>query len=122
MSSPYSGRRLLLTEKQWRPSSIPAATRCSITTMVVAFSHTTVVGASLRSRMECRILQSRLPRVLCQPRYPPSISSAAPALDPVLGSEEEHLETSPTAAGEEANLSIGPPTAFGGGIENTIAD
>ena len=56
------------------------------------------------------------------PRCPPSISSIAPALDPVVGSEEEHQETSPTAAGEEANLPIGPPALSGGGIESAIAD
>ena len=39
-----------------------SATRCSITAMVVVFSCITFVGASLRSRMECRILQSRSPQ------------------------------------------------------------
>ena len=34
----------------------------SITAMVVTFSRTTFVGASLISRMECRILQSRSPQ------------------------------------------------------------
>ena len=56
------------------------------------------------------------------PRCPPSISSAAPALDPAIGSEKEHLETSPIAAGEEVNLSIGSPVSSGGGIENAITD
>ena len=56
------------------------------------------------------------------PRCPPSISSATPALDPIVGNEEEHPETSPTAVGEEANLPIGPPASSGGGIENAITD
>ena len=56
------------------------------------------------------------------PRYPPSISSAAPALDPAVGSKEEHPETSLTVAGEEANLPIGSPASSSGGIENAIAD
>ena len=56
------------------------------------------------------------------PRCSPNISSAAPALDPAIGSKEEHSETSPTATGEEANLPIGLPASSGGGIENAIAD
>ena len=62
------------------------------------------------------------PEFFSNPRCPPSIASAAPALDPVVGSEEEHPETSPTAAREEANLPIGSPASSGGGIENAIAD
>ena len=49
----------LLIERRWRSSSMQAVTRCSTMAMVVVFLHTTYVGASLRSRMECRILQSR---------------------------------------------------------------
>ena len=56
------------------------------------------------------------------PHCSPRISSIAPALDPVVANEEEHPETSPTAAGEEANLPIDPPTSSSGGIENAIAD
>ena len=56
------------------------------------------------------------------PRCPPSISSATPALDPAVGSEEEHPKTSLTAAGEEANLPIDPPASSGNGIENAIDD
>ena len=55
-------------------------------------------------------------------RYPPSILSAAPAIDPAVGSKEEHPEISPTAAGEEANLSIGPLASSNGGIEDAIAN
>ena len=44
------------------------------------------------------------PRILRQPSMPPSISSAAPALDPA----EEHPETSPTVAGEETILPMDP--------------
>ena len=56
---PPSGKRSLLIERRWRPSSMQAATHCSIMVMVTVFLQTTYVGASLRSRMECRILQSR---------------------------------------------------------------
>ena len=62
------------------------------------------------------------PEFFSNPRCPPSISSAALALDSAVGSEEEHLETSPTAVGEEANLPIGPSASSGGGIENAIVD
>ena len=48
--------RSLLIEKRWRPSSMQAATRYSTMAMVIVFIHTTYAGASLRSRMECRIL------------------------------------------------------------------
>ena len=41
-----------------RPSSMQAATRYSTMTTVAVFLHTTYARASLRSRMECRILQS----------------------------------------------------------------
>ena len=39
-----------------------SATHCSITAMVIAFSFTTFAGVCLISRMECRILLSRLPQ------------------------------------------------------------
>ena len=57
-SSPYR-RRPLLIERRWRLSSMQAALRCSTMAMVVTYLRTTYAGASLRSRMECRILQSR---------------------------------------------------------------
>ena len=50
--------RSLLIERRWKPSWMQAATRCSTMAMVDVFLHTTYAGASLRSRMECRILQS----------------------------------------------------------------
>ena len=56
------------------------------------------------------------------PRYPPSISSAVPALDPAVGSKEEHPKISQTAIGEKANLPIGPPALSGGGIKDAIVD
>ena len=62
------------------------------------------------------------PEFFSNPCCPPSISSAAPTLDPAVGIEEKHLETSLIASGEEANLPIGPPASPSGGIENTIAD
>ena len=40
------------------------------------------------------------PEFFANPRCLPSISLAAPALDPVVGSEEKHPKTSPTVAGE----------------------
>ena len=62
------------------------------------------------------------PNLFANPRCPPSISSAAPALDPAVGSKEEHPKISPTTFGEEANLSIGPPASSDGGIEDVIAN
>ena len=62
------------------------------------------------------------PEFFANPRCPPSISLATPALDPAVGSEEEHPETSLTTAEEKANLPIGPPASSGSGIENAIAD
>ena len=60
------------------------------------------------------------PEFFTNPRCPPSILSAAPALDPTVGSEVE--ETSPTTAGEEANLPIGTPASSSSRIEDSIAD
>ena len=56
------------------------------------------------------------------PSCPPSISSAALALDPAVGSKEEHPGISPTFVGEEANLPIGPPVSSDGGIKDAIAN
>ena len=56
------------------------------------------------------------------PRCPPSVSLAAPTLDPVTVSREDRLESSPTAAGEEAILSIGPPVLSDGGVDDVIAN
>ena len=58
------------------------------------------------------------PEFFTNPHCPPNISSAAPALDTTIGSEEEHPETSPTTVGEEANLPICPPASYGSGIED----
>ena len=62
------------------------------------------------------------PKFFANPRCPPSISSATPALDPAVGSKKEHPRISPTSAGEEANLSIGPPASSDSGIEEAIAN
>ena len=62
------------------------------------------------------------PEFFANPRCPPSISSAAPALDPVVSSKEEHSGISLTSVGEEANLLIGPPTSSDGGIEDAIVN
>ena len=59
------------------------------------------------------------PEFFDNPRCPPSI---APALDPAVGSKEEHPEISPTASREEGNLAIGPPASSDGGIEGAIAN
>ena len=56
------------------------------------------------------------------PRCPPSISSAAPALDPAAVSKEECPENSPTASGEEAILPIGPLASSDGGVEDAIVN
>ena len=53
------------------------------------------------------------------PRCPPSI---VPTLDPAVGSKEKHPEISLTTARGEANLLIGPPVSFDGGIEDAIAN
>ena len=62
------------------------------------------------------------PGFFANPRYPPSISSATPALDPVVGRKEEHLGISSTSTEEEANLPIGLPASSGYGIEDAIAN
>ena len=54
------------------------------------------------------------PKFFTNPRCPPSISLAAPALDPAAVSKEECLNIS-TAAGKEATLPMGPPASSGGG-------
>ena len=59
------------------------------------------------------------PKFFANPRCPQSI---APALDPAVGSKEEQPEINPTVVREEANLSIGPPASFEGGIEDAIAN
>ena len=55
------------------------------------------------------------------PRCPPSVSSAAPALDTAVGGEDEHPESSPTVIGEEAVLLIDPPAMSDGGVEVVVA-
>ena len=62
------------------------------------------------------------PEFFANPRCPPSISSAAPASDPAAVSKEECPENSPTAAGEEATLSMGPPASSDGGVEDAIVN
>ena len=61
------------------------------------------------------------PEFFANPRCPSSISSAAPALDTVVGGEDEHPESSPTAVGEEAVLPIYPPSMSNGGVEDAVA-
>ena len=62
------------------------------------------------------------PEFFANPRCPPSISSAAPVLDPATVSKEECLENSPTAVGEEAILPMGPPASSDGGVEDAIVN
>ena len=122
MSSSHSERRMLPTEKQWRPSSIPAATCCSIKAMVVAFLCTKFARASHRSQMECRILQSRSPQSSLPTPVSPKhfVSRSGPRSS--CRQQGEASGISPTSSGEEANLSISPPASSDGGIEDAIAN
>ena len=61
------------------------------------------------------------PEFFANPRCPPSILSAALALDTTVGGEDEHSESSPTVFGEEVVLQIDPPTMSDGGVEDAIA-
>ena len=65
---------------------------------------------------------SLTPEFFTNSRYPPSILSTVPALDPAVGNKVEHPGISPTSSGEEANLSISPPASSDGGIEDAIAN
>ena len=56
------------------------------------------------------------PEFFANPRCPPSISSAAPVLDPAAVSEEECPENSPTVVEEEAILPMGPSASSDGGL------
>ena len=56
------------------------------------------------------------------PHCPPSISSAAPALDPAAVGKEQCPKNSPTVAGEEATLPMGPPASSDGGVEDAIVN
>ena len=62
------------------------------------------------------------PELISNPRCPPSISSAAPASDPAAVSKEECPENSPTIAGEEAILPMGPPASSSGGVDDAIVN
>ena len=55
------------------------------------------------------------------PSGPPSVSSTAPALDTVVGGEDEHSGSSPTAVGEEVVLSIDPSTMSDSGVKDAVA-
>ena len=55
------------------------------------------------------------------PRCPPRVSSAAPALDTAVGGEDEPPESSPTVVGEEAVLPIDPPAMSDYGVEDAVA-
>ena len=56
------------------------------------------------------------PEFFANPRCPPSIALAAPIPDPTAASKEECMENSPTTAGEEAILPIGPLASSNGGV------
>ena len=62
------------------------------------------------------------PEFFANPRFPPSVSLAAPALDPAAVSKEDSTENNPTAAGEEAILPIGPSASSDGGVEDAIVN
>ena len=61
------------------------------------------------------------PKFFANPRCPPSVSSAAPVLDTVVGGEDEHPKSSPTVVGEEAVLLIDPPAKSDGEVEDAVA-
>ena len=56
------------------------------------------------------------PEFFANPRCPQSISLAAPVLDRTAVSKEECPENSPTVAGEEAVLPMGPPASLDSGL------
>ena len=62
------------------------------------------------------------PEFFANPRCPPSISSTTRAPDPAAVSKEECPENSPTTAGEESTLSMGPPASSGGGVDDAIVN
>ena len=55
------------------------------------------------------------PKFFTNPRWSPSISSAAPAPDPAAVSKDECPENSLTTVGEEATLPMGLPASSDGG-------
>ena len=61
------------------------------------------------------------PEFFANPHFPPSVSSAAPALGTAIGSKDEHPESSLTTAGEEQVFPIGPLAVSDGGVEDDIA-
>ena len=65
---------------------------------------------------------SLTPEFFVSPRCPPSVLSAAPSFDPVGVNREDRSERSPTTAGEEAILLIGPPTLSDGEVDDIIAN
>ena len=62
------------------------------------------------------------PEFFVNPRCPLSISSATPALDPVVVGREECPGNSLTAAGEEATLPIDLPTSSDGKVKDAAAN
>ena len=62
------------------------------------------------------------PKFFANPRCSPSISSAAPAPDPVAVSKEQCPKNIPTVVGVEATLPIGPLASSDGGVEDAIAN
>ena len=62
------------------------------------------------------------PEFFANPHYPPSTSSAVPALDPAAVSRKECPENSPTAVGDEATLPMGLPASSDGGVKDVAAN
>ena len=62
------------------------------------------------------------PEFFAKPRCPPSTSSAAPAPDPAAVSREERLENIPTAAREEATLSMGLQASSDGKVKDAAVN
>ena len=62
------------------------------------------------------------PEFFANPRYSPSILSAVPAPDPTAVSKEQCPKNSPTAAGEETTLQMGPSPSSDGGVQDAIVN
>ena len=62
------------------------------------------------------------PEFFANPRCAPSILSAAPASNPVVVSKEQCPKNSPTVAGEETTLPMGPSASSDGGVEDAIVN
>ena len=62
------------------------------------------------------------PDFFANPRCPPRILSAVPAPDRAAVSKEQCPMNSPTAAGEETTLPIGPPASSNSGVKDAVVN